>query len=57
MPLNVLFAFFISFCLGALAFGFWWGVAIAIAVSLVVLYWDKISNWVHTKLDKWETEL
>lgn len=56
MPLNILIAAFISFCLGALAFGFWWGFNIAIVVSIVVLYWDKIENWVQAKLTRWERE-
>lgn len=56
MPLNILIAAFISFCLGALAFGFWWGVAIAIAVSLIVLYWDEIDRVINAKLTQWERE-
>lgn len=57
MPLNILFAFFIAFVFGALAFGPLWGGILAVIASAVTIYWDKISNWVHTKLDKWETEL
>jgi len=57
MPLNVLFAFVIAFILAGLAFGPLWGLGFAVVVSIVVLYWDKISNWVDKQLTKWGVDL
>lgn len=56
MPLNILFALFIGLTIGWVIFGFWGGVIVAIAASLVVTYWDKIDSWLHTQMDKWDAQ-
>lgn len=53
MTLNALFACFIAFCLGTLAFGAFWGLILAVAATVVVVYWDKIEHAIQTQLDKW----
>lgn len=53
MTLNALFACFIAFCLGTLAFGAFWGLILAVAATIVVVYWDKIANKIQIEFDKW----